>query len=104
MRTAIIMYMNNPLRMEDWRQMVLGVLMPPMLLLMLLGNTTTWLCIQLSREARRGLKLGRDHVADGEAIRVSRGIAERDRKDRRPRRFHRQPSRRRHAVRRESRS
>jgi len=71
MRTAIIMYMNNPLRMEDWRQMVLGVLMPPMLLLMLLGNTTTWLCIQLSREARRGLKLGRDHVADGEAIRVT---------------------------------
>ncbi len=71
MRTAVIMYMNNPLRMEDWRQMVLGVLMPPMLLLMLLGNTTTWLCIQLSREARRGLKLGRDHVADGEAIRVT---------------------------------
>jgi len=63
--------MNNPLRMEDWRQMLLGVLMPPMLLLMLLGNTTTWLCIQLSREARRGLKLGRDHVADGEAIRVT---------------------------------
>jgi Zn-dependent protease with chaperone function len=71
MRTAVIMYMNNPLRLEDWRQMVLGVLMPPMLLLMLLGNTTTWLCIQLSREARRGLKLGRDHVADGEAIRVT---------------------------------
>jgi heat shock protein HtpX len=71
MRTAVIMYMNNPLRLEDWRQMVLGVLMPPMLLLMLLGNTTTWFCIQLSREARRGLKLGRDHVADGEAIRVT---------------------------------
>src|SRR5215475_632194 len=71
MRTAVILYMNNPLRMEDWRQMVLGVMMPPMLLLMLLGNTTTWFCIQLSREARRGLKLGRDHVADGEAIRVT---------------------------------
>src|SRR5882757_9566304 len=71
MRTAVIMYMNNPLRLEDWRQMVLGVLVPPMLLLMLIGNTTTWLCIQLSREARRGLKLGRDHVADGEAIRVT---------------------------------
>lgn len=71
MRTAVIMYMNNPLRLEDWRQMVLGAMMPPMLLLMLLGNTTTWFCIQLSREARRGLKLGRDHVADGEAIRVT---------------------------------
>lgn len=71
MRTAVIMYMNNPLRMEDWRQMVLGVMMPPMLLLMLLGNTTTWFCIQLSRAAQRGLKLGRDHTADGEAIRVT---------------------------------
>src|SRR5262249_45098075 len=69
MRTAVIMYMNNPLRLEDWRQMVLGVMMPPMLLLMLLGNTTTWFCIQLSREARRELQLGRAHVADRGATR-----------------------------------
>ena len=71
MRTAVIMYMNNPLRLEDWRQLILAVLIPPMLLLMLIGNTATWFCIQLSRAARRGLKLGRDHVADGEAIRVT---------------------------------
>jgi len=71
MRTAIIMYVNNPVRMEDWRQILLGVIVPPMMLLMLIGNITTWFCIQLSRAARRGLKLGRDHVADGEAIRVT---------------------------------
>jgi heat shock protein HtpX len=71
MRTAVIMYMNNPLRMEDWRQMVIGVLMPPMLLLMLMGGAVTSFCIELSRAARRGLRLGRDHVADGEAIRVT---------------------------------
>ena len=70
MRTAVIMYMNNPLRMEDWRQMVIGVLMPPMLLLMLMGGAVTSFCIELSRAARRG-ELGRDHVADGEAIRVT---------------------------------
>jgi Zn-dependent protease with chaperone function len=71
MRTGVIMYMNNPLRMEDWRQLVLGVLIPPMLLLMLLGGAVTSACIELSRVARRGLRLGRDHVADGEAIRVT---------------------------------
>jgi len=70
MRTAVIMYMNNPLRMEDWRQLVMGVLVPPMLLLMLIGGAVTSFCIELSRAARRGLRLGRDHVADGEAIRV----------------------------------
>src|SRR5215475_2584418 len=71
MRTAVIMYMNNPLRLEDWRQLILAVLIPPMLMLMLIGNTATWFCIQLSRAARRAIKLGRDHAADGEAIRVT---------------------------------
>lgn len=71
MRTAVIMYINNPLRMEDWRQMVIGVLIPPMLLLMLIGGAVTSACVELSRLARRGLRLGRDHVADVEAIRVT---------------------------------
>ncbi|QOZ70842.1 M48 family metalloprotease [Bradyrhizobium arachidis] len=71
MRTAIIMQMNNPLRFEDWRQMVIAVLIPPMLLLMLASSAMTSLSMRLSRAARRGLKLSRDHVADGEAIRVT---------------------------------
>jgi len=71
MRTAVILQMNNPLRFEDWRQMIIVVLMPPMLLLMLMSSALTTFSMQLSRAARRGLKLGRDHVADGEAIRVT---------------------------------
>lgn len=71
MRTAVIMQMNNPLRIENWRQFVLALALPPMLLLMLLASAVTTLSLQLSRLARRGLKLGRDHVADGEAIRVT---------------------------------
>lgn len=71
MRTAVLLQMNNPLRFEDWRQMMIVVVMPPMLLLMLMSSALTTFSMQLSRAARRGLKLGRDHVADGEAIRVT---------------------------------
>ncbi|SFH64324.1 M48 family metalloprotease [Bradyrhizobium sp. Gha] len=71
MRTAVILHVNNPLRLEDWRQVVLVVLVPPMLLLLLVSSALTSFSMQLSRAARRGLKLGRDHIADGEAIRVT---------------------------------
>ena len=71
MRTAVILQMNNPLRLENWRQMIVTVLLPPMLLLMLMGSAMTSFAMQLSRAARRGLKLSRDHIADGEAIRVT---------------------------------
>jgi hypothetical protein len=72
MRTAIIMQMNNPLRFESWRQMIVPLIFPPMMLLMLASSAVTSMSMQLSRAARRGLKLGRDYVADGEAIRVTR--------------------------------
>ena len=71
MRTAVIMQTHNPLRFENWRQMILPMLMPPMLLIMLAGSAATMLSMRLARAARRGLKLGRDYVADGEAIRVT---------------------------------
>jgi heat shock protein HtpX len=65
------MRMNNPLRFENWRQIIIPVVMPPMLLIMLAGGAATMLSIRLARAARRSLKLGRDYVADGEAIRVT---------------------------------
>ena len=71
MRTAVVMQMNNPLRFENWRQMIIPLLFPPMLLVMLAGSVASALSMQLSRAARRGLKLGRDYIADGEAIRVT---------------------------------
>jgi heat shock protein HtpX len=71
MRTAVILQMQNPLRFENWRQMIIPLLIPPMLLVMLAGSAASALSMQLSRAARRGLKLGRDYVADGEAIRVT---------------------------------
>ena len=71
MRTAVIMRMNNPLRFEDWRQMIIPLVIPPMLLVLLAGSAATTLSLRLARAARRSLKLGRDYVADGEAIRVT---------------------------------
>lgn len=71
MRTALIIRMNNPLRFETWRQMVVPLIFPPMLLIMLAGGAATMLSMRLARAARRSLKLGRDFVADGEAIRVT---------------------------------
>jgi Zn-dependent protease with chaperone function len=71
MRTAVILQMQNPLRFENWRQMIIPLLIPPMLLVMLAGSAASVLSMQLSRAARRGLKLGRDYIADGEAIRVT---------------------------------
>ena len=71
MRTAVVMQMQNPLRFENWRQMIIPLLIPPMLLVLLAGSAASALSMQLSRLARRGLKLGRDYIADGEAIRVT---------------------------------
>jgi Zn-dependent protease with chaperone function len=71
MRTAVILQTHNPLRFENWRQMIIPVLIPPMLLILLAGSAATMFSMRLARAARRGLKLSRDYTADGEAIRVT---------------------------------
>jgi Zn-dependent protease with chaperone function len=71
MRTAVIMQTHNVLRFEDWRQLIIPIAIPPMMLLMLFSSLFTMLSLKLARYARRGLKLTRDHVADGEAVRVT---------------------------------
>ncbi len=71
MRTAVLLQVHNPFRLEDWRQMILPLLLPPLLVIMLAGSAATMAAMTLARSARRRLKLGRDHVADGEAVRVT---------------------------------
>jgi Zn-dependent protease with chaperone function len=71
MRTAVLWQLNNPLRIEQWPQLLLLVLLPPMLVLLLAGGMVTMLSMGIARLARRGIKLSRDHVADGEAVRVT---------------------------------
>lgn len=71
MRTAVELQINNPLRIEDWRQMIIPLIFPPMLLIMLASSAATMISMHLARIARRGLKLSRDHIADGEAVRTT---------------------------------
>lgn len=71
MRTAVILQTHNPLRLEDWRQMILILVLPAILLVILASGAVTMASMKLARAARRGLKLGRDHIADAEAIRVT---------------------------------
>ena len=71
MRTAVHLQVNNPLRFEDWRQLILPLILPPFLLIMLLSGMITMASMSIARMARRGLKLSRDHIADGEAVRAT---------------------------------
>lgn len=71
MRTAVALQVNNPLRLEDWRQMILPLAFPPMLPVLIAGSAATMLAMRLAFAARRDIKLSRDHIADGEAVRMT---------------------------------
>lgn len=71
MRTAILFQTHNALRLENWRQLWLPLLLPPVLVLMLAGGAATQLSLRYARWAQRRVRLSRDHIADGEAVRVT---------------------------------
>jgi Zn-dependent protease with chaperone function len=71
MRTAVILQVNNALRFEDWRQLLIPLLLPPFLILMLLSGFLTMCAMKLAREARRGINLARDYAADAAAVRAT---------------------------------
>lgn len=71
MRTAVVLQTHNPFRIEDWRLLFIPLLLPPFLTILLISGAVTTLSMQAARFARRGIKLSRDHIADGEAIRAT---------------------------------
>jgi len=71
MRTAVLLQTHNILRIEDWRQLVIPLVIPAMLPLMLVSGMVTMAALRIARYARRGVKLARDHIADGEAVRAT---------------------------------
>ena len=71
MRTAVLLQVNNALRFEDWRQLLIPIVLPPMLLIMLLSGMITMASMGLARMARRSVKLARFHIADAEAVRIT---------------------------------
>jgi Zn-dependent protease with chaperone function len=70
-RTAINLQVNNPLRIEDWRQILLVLALPFLLPALLAGGGMTMLAMMLARRARRGIALSRDAIADAEAVRIT---------------------------------
>lgn len=71
MRTAVALQVNNPLRIEDWRQMIIPLFLPPFLPILIAGSAATMLAMRMAFGARRDIKLSRDHIADGEAVRMT---------------------------------
>ena len=71
MRTAVSLQVNNPLRIEDWRQMIIPLFLPPFLPILIAGSAATMLAMRMAFAARRDIKLSRDHIADGEAVRMT---------------------------------
>lgn len=71
MRTAVVLQAYNVLRLEDWRLLIFPLFLPCVMTLVLASGAVMMPALQLARFARRGIKLARDHVADGEAIRVT---------------------------------
>lgn len=71
MRTAVHLQVNNPLRFEDWRQVLIPLLFPPLFLIMLMSGFITMNAMSLAREARRGINLSRDFIADAAAVRAT---------------------------------
>lgn len=71
MRTAVLLQVNNALRFEDWRQCLIPLVLPPMLLIMLLSGMITMASMGIARMARRSIKLSRFHIADAEAVRMT---------------------------------
>jgi heat shock protein HtpX len=71
MRTSVNMQVNNPLRLESHMQVVLILAMPFFLPILLAGGAVTMFAMQMSFQARRGISLTRDLIADAEAVRLT---------------------------------
>lgn len=71
MRTAVLLQVNNAFRFEDWRQLLIPLLLPPLMVMMLLSGFITMCSMKLAREARRGINLSRDFIADVAAVRAT---------------------------------
>jgi heat shock protein HtpX len=70
MRTSVHFQVNNPLRMEDPVQLLIVLAIPFFLPILLAGGAATMFAMQLSFQARRGIAMASDLIADSDAVRV----------------------------------
>ena len=73
--TLFWMKNNNPIRIEDYRQILLIVLMPPFLILFLLSGFITSIAMTLGKLSRLLIAASREYVADAEAVRMTKNPA-----------------------------
>ncbi len=71
LRTALNLQLNNPLRIEDWRQSFIILALPFMLPLYLISGAVSYVAIQLARMVRSEIDVLRDLMADGDAVRAT---------------------------------
>ena len=62
---------HNAFRFDDWRQLLLPLLLPRFMVMMLASGFITMCSMKLAREARRGINLSRDFGADSAAVRAT---------------------------------
>ena len=65
------MQRQNPLRVVDFKQVILMILMPPFLLLFAAAAAVTWVSSRIARVSRRLISTSREFVADAEAVRMT---------------------------------
>jgi Zn-dependent protease with chaperone function len=71
MRDLLFLQRNNVLRIVDYRQIILFVILPPFLLLFLVGGLVSGLAVLLARVSRLLISSSREFIADAEAVRMT---------------------------------
>jgi Zn-dependent protease with chaperone function len=71
MENLLLVQGKNLLRLAGWKQVVIVVLMPPILVLFLLAGLVTNVALTLARVSRLLISSSREFVADAEAVRLT---------------------------------
>lgn len=75
MRDLLFLQRSNVLRIVDYRQIILFVILPPFLLLFLVGGLVSGLAVLLARVSRLLISSSREFIADAEAVRMTHNPA-----------------------------
>ena len=75
LRSLLYLQKNSMLRIEDFRQIVLIVILPPFLVLFLVGAFVSGFALLLARVSRLMISSSRELIADAEAVRMTHNPA-----------------------------
>ncbi len=73
--TLFLLKKNNPIRIEDGKQIFLIIVMPPMLILFLLSGIVTSVAMTIGKLSRLLIASSREFIADAEAVRMTKNPA-----------------------------